>query len=154
MTKQGWHRLGRGTWRHALIDGKGNTIWPRHKECVILPLISIRPALGIKSQRQAFFFVFFIYLLQTYQKRKIQRHKQWGLEATVAGMKVSCDVATRSLVETDRRFKGVCCLYHWSNITLMMVAVNTSETSASFLPEYIWQHYRRLWSRQCLQWEH
>jgi hypothetical protein len=38
-----------------------------------------------------------------------------------------------SLVETDRRFRGVYCLHHQGGvIALMMVVVSTSETSVSF----------------------
>jgi hypothetical protein len=39
------------------------------------------------------------------------------------------DVAPCSLLETDRRFRGSCCLDHQG---AMMEAVNTYETSVSF----------------------
>jgi hypothetical protein len=45
-------------------------------------------------------------------------------------MKVFWDIAPRSLVEVDRRFRGAYCLY--PILMAMMEVVSTSETSASF----------------------
>jgi hypothetical protein len=52
---------------------------------------------------------------------------------TVGNMKISVfwDVAPFGLAETDRRFRGACCV-RYKFIALMKEPVNTSETSVSF----------------------
>jgi hypothetical protein len=153
MTKQGWHWLGRGMWRHAWSTRKEIQFGPAIRSALsCLCFQSAQPSGWNPSGKIS---SMFLYLFTA----DISKAEDTGTQALRAGgnrgwhesLLLCCNAQSRRNWPTFQR-----CL-----LPISLEKYHPDDGGSKhlwnfgkFLPEYIWQHSRRLWSRQCLPWEH